>query len=274
MSSAERLEPDRVTVRPLGSWADFDACVELQKLTWGPQFTECVPASILMISLKVGGVGAGAFDLAGAMLGFVWGLTGLRHGQLAHWSHMLAVREEAQNLGLGQRLKALQRTLLLELGVERMYWTYDPLVAKNAHLNLNRLGVEVEEYVPDLYRSDTASDLHSGLGTDRFIVRWDLRRTPAAGAAPIGSEALPVTNPDGNPTDLPDLPAVRVAIPTDIMAVKAASHAVGMAWRRSTRQAFLHYLGRGYRVEAFHRDPTANRCYYVVRRASEERPAA
>ena len=64
-----------------------------------------------------------------------------------------------------------------------MYWTYDPLVGKNAHLNLNRLGVKIREYVPDLYRADTASDLHSGLGTDRFIVLWNLR-TPEARPAP------------------------------------------------------------------------------------------
>jgi predicted GNAT superfamily acetyltransferase len=34
------------------------------------------------------------------------------------------------------------------------------------------------------------------------------------------------------------------------------------AWRLSTRRAFEHYLGRGYRVDVFYRDPGEGRCFY------------
>src|SRR5437667_12360654 len=90
-----------------------------------------------------------------------------------HWSHMLAVRERARDAGLGIRLKLYQRELLLKNGVDTARWTFDPLVAKNAHINLNRLGAVVVEHVENMY-GESNSTLHAGLGTDRFVVEWRL----------------------------------------------------------------------------------------------------
>ncbi len=91
---------------------------------------------------------------------------------------MLAVHPAARDLGLGRRLKLYQREQLLPLGVESVLWTYDPLEARNAHLNFNRLGVEVEEYVEEMYADpmggEMGSELARGIGTDRFIVRWEI----------------------------------------------------------------------------------------------------
>jgi predicted GNAT superfamily acetyltransferase len=82
------------------------------------------------------------------------------------------VAPQARDLGLGTRLKLYQRALLLPLGVKVVEWTYDPLEARNAHLNLNRLGAEVVEYVEDMYKGEMGSELARGIGTDRFIVAW------------------------------------------------------------------------------------------------------
>jgi predicted GNAT superfamily acetyltransferase len=173
---------------------------------------------------------------------------------------MLGVHPEARDLKLGERLKQLQRDLLLPLGVKEVEWTYDPLEARNAHLNLNKLGAEIKEYVEDMYAGEMGSELAQGIGTDRFIVRWRIAGPPvekesglppdnAFAAAPIlsvqpGDEAFP----------LPLSPHVRVEIPTDIQAVKAADPDLAAAWRRSTRRAFLHYFARGYQVIAYLRD--------------------
>ncbi|HEY8021682.1 MAG TPA: hypothetical protein VIH93_11300 [Thermoanaerobaculia bacterium] len=280
-----------VTLRPLASAADYAACIELQKETWGQGFAEVVPGVLLKISQKVGGVAAGAFAAedrdaghagdAGRLLGFVFGLTGVRHGHLTHWSHMLAVRPEARDLGLGRRLKLYQRDLLAALGVGEMLWTYDPLEARNAHLNVNRLGVEFEEYVEDMYADESESDLARGIGTDRFIVRWELAGARAARtlageppdfapfrAAPVcnpstGPELPEPSMPSGSP---PDAPRVRIAIPSRIQELKREHPAEAAAWRAGTRRAFESCLARGYRIAAFAGGPAERLAYYGLER--------
>jgi predicted GNAT superfamily acetyltransferase len=248
--------------------------VEIQRQTWGRDFAELVPASILKISQKVGSVAAGAFDSEGTMLGFVFGLTGVRDGnppRLIHWSHMLAVAPAARDLRLGTRLKLYQRELLLPLGVERVEWTYDPLEARNAHLNFNHLGVEVVEYVEDMYAREMGSELARGIGTDRFIVAWPIASDRVydvlAGAAPNDPARFadaPVANLGGAgaETDLPGAPRVRIEIPANVQDLKAQRPDAAFACRLATRRAFQTYLGRGYRVAAFWRDPASGRCFY------------
>ena len=91
------------TIRDLASSEDYGACLALQYETWGNAFREAVPPSILLVSQKLGGVAAGAFDRRGRLLGFVFGMTGVRGGEITHWSDMLAVRPDAQNSGIGRR---------------------------------------------------------------------------------------------------------------------------------------------------------------------------
>jgi chorismate synthase len=260
-----------VEVRPLASAADYDACVELQRLTWGPTYHEIVPASMLKITQRVGGVASGAFTPGGSLVGFVYGVTGTLDGQLVHWSHMLGVHASYRNHGIGRRLKHHQRAVLRDVGVECVYWTFDPLVARNAHLNVNRLGARVVEYVPDMY-GDTGSDLHA-FGTDRFVVSWetaaDREARPAAAVswrdAPIANarpgETLIVADVDGQPV-------IRVEIPRDVEAMRHGALDLARAWRASTRQALVAALAQGYEVASFAREDD-ERCYYVlVRRAA------
>jgi predicted GNAT superfamily acetyltransferase len=251
---------DGVTLRCLSSTEDFEACVDLQRAVWGRDFSDVVPLSILKINQKVGGVSAGAFRIDGRLIGFVWGMTGVRGGRPFHWSHMLGVAPEARDLKLGERLKWFQRDLLLPLGVEEVEWTYDPLEARNAHLNLNKLGVEVREYVEEMYAGESWSELARGIGTDRFIVRWPIasprveafrRGAPAgqdaafAGSPIVGVEAAAEAVP------MPDDAEVRVEIPADVQAIKAERPDLAAAWRTSTRRAFVHYFAHGYRVAAY-----------------------
>lgn len=284
---------DFVEIRPLQSHEDFAACVRLQHLIWGESYNEAVPAVILKIVQKVGGVAVGAFDERGDLIGCVFGITGVDRGKVVHWSHMLAVVPSARNSGIGRRLKEYQRDLLLPLGVEVVYWTFDPLLAKNAHLNLTRLGAQVVEYVPDMY-GRTGSSLHA-LGTDRFIVAWPIgsdqgmeggSQALAGGPRPLEGRpprtaGLPLTESEffletpvvnraanGGPASpgqpLPDLPAVRIEIPTDIDAVRVGSLGLAQRWQASIRRAFLWYLGKGYSVRSFQRDIEDGRCHYLL----------
>ncbi len=262
-------------VRPLVSAADLVACVRLQQLTWGPGYRDTVPASVLKVSQKVGGLAAGAFAVDGELLGFVYGLTGLDpQGRIVHWSHMLAVHPAWRDHGIGRRLKQYQREYLRELGVEVMHWSFDPLVARNAHLNVNVLGARLVEYVPDMY-ADTGSDLHT-FGTDRWVAEWPV--SPLAGALPeavAGHRQAPVWSghSDGaggnggshGEVDAPP-PVVRVEIPLDAETAGPTALPELLGWRQRTRAAFLCLLGRGYGVRSFYRD--AGRCFYVLTRSS------
>ena len=186
-ASPEGMDPASIEIRPLATPKERDACVELQRSTWGDDFSDVIPASILKVSQRIGGVALGAFDRDGALLGFVFGLTGVERGRVVHWSDMLAVAPRARNLGLGRRLKEEQRQTVRQLGADVIYWTYDPSVARNAHLNFNRLGVRLAEYVEDMY-GITDSVLHGGIATDRVIVAWPTHDAEISAAARRGGQ--------------------------------------------------------------------------------------
>lgn len=281
---ADRVLADGTVVRPLMEHGELEACVELQRGVWGRDFADVTSPAILKIVQEVGGVSAGAFSPEGRLLGFVFGVTGIQGGRPVHWSHMLAVVPEARGRDLGFHLKAYQRELLMPVGVELVQWTYDPLVAKNAYLNLVRLGARPVRYVRDYYGSGADSALSVGIGTDRFVVEWRIRearveRILAGDREPLGHEpGAPVANvreagdrgAPGEPVvaEPPSAPAVRVEVPADVQQVRRTSPETASLWRASTRRAFEALLARGFRVEGFERRPgtgrSLGRCFYLL----------
>ncbi|HJU64828.1 MAG TPA: hypothetical protein VJ596_04090 [Gemmatimonadaceae bacterium] len=268
--------PAAVTLRRVETLDELQACADLQEVVWGSSFQGRVPAAVMRVAEHVGGVTAGAFDPEGALLGFVFGLTGPRQGRLVHWSHMLAVLPEVRDRGLGTRLKLLQRELVRQTGAEHMLWTFDPLVSRNAHLNLNHLRTRVVEYVPNMYGEQTGSPLHAGIGTDRLIVRWDVAparsdRDGDSGPVMDDGASLPMVTPEAGDAAaaaaLASAAALRIEIPLDLhrMLMEAPERAV--RWRAYTRAAFLSCLERGHRVRGFHRDLENGRAWYVLARA-------
>jgi len=249
--SNRRASAGEYEIRPLRNQRDLAACVALQSETWGEAYADVVPASMLQVAAKMGGVVTGAFDAQGGLLGFVYGITGLRDGETAHWSHMLAVRKDARDRGIGAALKKSQREELLALGIASVYWTFDPLVARNAHLNINRLGVEVREYVPDFYGA-SKSELHE-LGTDRFVVKWNLHQTNKRCREDGIVAAIESDGQDRR---------AEVLVPSDIDALRSASRETALEWRLSSRRAFLSLFRAGYRVCAF--EPGPERARYVL----------
>ena len=257
-------------IRPFESTDDFRACLALQEETWGEGFSERVSMAVLRVAQILGGVAAGAFRDDGTLDGFVFGMTGPRDGVVVHWSDMLAVRRGIRDTGLGRRLKEYQRTFLLERGIERMHWTFDPLQSRNAHLNFAKLGTVAREYRRDMY-GESDSPLHRGIGTDRFIVLWPLssarveRRLAGQGPDPALAEAArPVlgagSGSDSHPRPGRTLldreePVLRMAIPADIAMIMATDMTLAVAWRAATRQVLTHDLDRGYEVREFERGP-------------------
>lgn len=266
---------EQLTIRPFENNDEVLASVELQKEIWGQDFQLRVAPTILIATPKIGGVVAGAFNPAGELEGFIFGMTGYREGKPVHWSDMLAVREPRRNLGLGTRLKLYQRDQVIRLGVDDIFWTFDPLEALNAHFNMNRLGVRIDRYVKDFYPEDDRSDLHRGLGMDRFIVRWHTgdplpdHDTGGRVPAPEEEKQIPVLN-TGEQGELldkpckPESPVVRVEIPVSIQQMRDTSIEQARRWRENTCSTLLDCQERGYRVTRFYRHSDTQRCFYIL----------
>jgi predicted GNAT superfamily acetyltransferase len=264
-----------VHIRPLTSVEDGRACVELQRHVWGWDQADVVPATLLHVVEYVGGLAAGAFDQHGTLLGFVFGISGVRDGQLAHWSHMLGVRESARNIGVGRMLKEYQRTTLAALGITKIYWSFDPLMAKNAYFNINRLGATVVEYVPDMYGT-TDSPLHYGLATDRLVVCLETTGRPTVPTLVPARDRLPIL------TAFPRLSDITVSIgdrnperalieiPADVLEVIDRSPATAQTWRLAVRDHFQWALSRGYLIAGVQTDTATGRIFYLVSRASSD----
>jgi len=261
-----------LTYRALTSPDDAAACFALQGDIWGSAFDR-VPASLLKVATGIGGLSIGAFDARGTLVGFVFSLAGMRDGEPIHWSHMLGVREDVRGMGVGRHLKEMQRAELARRGIARVLWTFDPLQARNAHLNFNRLGVRLVEYVENMY-GITASPLHHGLATDRLVVM--LPTTPAAerpvtpNGAYTANGATPVLTPFPRPGDITvdlndtSVPVVLIEIPADLQQVTSTTPEVAAAWRMATRASFQRALAHGYDVTGLRRDLTTDRAFYTL----------
>jgi predicted GNAT superfamily acetyltransferase len=264
-----------LTVRSLRTQGDYEQCEELERTTWGESYV--VPSSLVMVVQKIGGVAAGAFDAEGRLVGTVFGLTGWHDEQRVHWSHMAAVRADLRGRGLGRELKLFQRQVVRDQGISTMLWSYDPLVARNAQLNINRLGALPVEYIEDLYGPGSDSKLHRGLGTDRFVVSWPLEETPASAIEDSSAwSAVPSANTDamGAPLvgdfEVPDSELARVEIPVDVQRAKEEAEDAGARWRFCTRRAFQEYFSRGHQVVGFERYAAEGRCAYLLRQEETE----
>lgn len=252
-------ESTGITYRHCESESDYAACIAIQEATWGAD--DVVPPNLLKAARKIGGIVAGAFGPAGEMLGCVFGMTGVRGGDVVHWSHMLAVVPEARGRGIGHGLKIFQRDELTAAGIDRMYWTFDPLEAVNAHFNIQRLGARPSEYVESMYGEGESNPLHQGLGTDRFIVEWvfanPIETRGDASNAPVINQFL-----DAKETgDTPKAPVVRVEVPRNVQQLKGERPDEARVWRAATRQAFQDCLGQGYAVTGFE---LGERSYYIL----------
>src|SRR5919204_4694116 len=164
---------DDIRIRRASGRADYDACVLLQKAVWGLADLEVTSAIQLIATVYAGGSLHLAETAAGEPVGFVYAFAALRGGVPHLHSDMLAVLPDYQSRGAGARLKWAQREEALSRGLGLITWTFDPMQARNAHLNLRRLGAAATEFLPDFY-GITTSALHHGMATDRLLVRWEL----------------------------------------------------------------------------------------------------
>ena len=281
----------RWTPRPLDTPADMAAAEALSTIVWPGTELDVVPGHLLLTIAHNGGLVAGAFD-GDRLIGFVFGFLGLDErwypAKLKHCSHQLGVHPDYRSAGVGYALKHFQRQFVCAQGLDLVTWTYDPLLSRNAQLNIAKLGGICNTYRRNVY-GELRDGLNAGLPTDRFLVDWWLasdrveRRVqgtddrPSTFAGLLASGALMVNPPgpdgaprppssdglDRHPTGAP----VLLEIPADFLALKAADRTLATAWRLGTRAVFEALFAAGLAVTDFVFEPAPlPRAAYVLTR--------
>ena len=239
------MSTDSVLLRRCHGIEDFRACVALQKEVWNFTDAELVPLRMFVVADKVGGQIMGAFD-GDVLVGFALSVPGTRTGHVYLHSHMLAVRKDHRNSGLGRRLKLMQREDALARGIALIEWTFDPLEIKNAYLNIEKLGAIARRYNINQY-GITSSPLQGGLPSDRLIAEWWLKSRRV--------ETLLATG-----KNLPMVAESSIEVPAQIYDWKAAPETRGKAQQvqERNREQFLRAFSRGLAVVGYERDATGN----------------
>lgn len=269
-----------VTVRDLHSPRELEDARRLCDTVWptvggGSQVT----SNLLKAIEHAGGYVVAAYSDDGEPVGAALGFPGRHRDEAGAWeahlhSHMAAVADLWRDRGVGTALKQHQRWWALRHDVPVVTWTFDPLVRRNARLNLLKLGVEVAAYLPDFY-GEMDDEINAGDPTDRLLAWWRVASpravaAAAGGLAPDDAELLraagavdAIAVAEGRPhvVDPGAADVLLVALPPDIVAVRAADPDLAMAWRLAVRAALHPALSRHHRVTGMTGEGA-----YVVRR--------
>jgi chorismate synthase len=255
-----------IVIRDVERVAEMREVETLQKVVWGCEDLDVVPATMLIASREVGAVLVGAYD-GPSLVGFVYGFPAYENRELVHHSHMLAVLPAYRNFHLGYKLKLAQRDRVQAQGIKRITWTFDPLQSLNAYFNFRKLGVVADAYKINFYGETTSSFLHQ-IGTDRLWVTWlvdsqwvnerlqsddlpkhsqvELDQIPAlvrvSNSEPLGYESKGFGEP-----------LIAIEVPGDINALQHQQSNLALRWREATRWAFTMALASGYLVEDCYR---------------------
>ena len=236
--------PEGIAVRPLASLDDARAASALFDRIWGER--RVMGAPLLRAMASHGGQVLGAFD-GEELVGAQAGLVGIVDGRSVLHSHITGVAEEAQGRGVGFLLKVAQREWCLEHGIERVTWTFDPMIARNAHFNLVKLGAVADRFHRDYY-GEMADAFNAGERSDRLEVVWELR------AERVGRALRGETGPPTGGT--------AIEIPADYHALRSEDPDAARTWRDRVADEFAKAFADGLRAVSF--DPTSG---YLLERS-------
>jgi predicted GNAT superfamily acetyltransferase len=222
MSGALFDTPSGATIREVTTVEQaFEASAVLREV-WGGD-RDAMPANVVRALAHSGNYVVGLYDgsrMVGASIAFF-----APPAERSMHSHVTGVLAGDRSRGLGRALKSHQREWALARGVGHITWTFDPLVARNAHVNLALLGTRVTEYLVDQYGAMN-DGVNRGDETDRLMVSWALAAPP-------------------RPSPAPDRVEATVAVPRDIEGLRAESPEQAADWRHRVRDEFLRLLGDG-----------------------------
>jgi len=243
-----------VEIRPLSRLRDAPEILRVMIATWGEH--QLLPQEFIRALQDSGNVPFGAFR-RDEMVGYVLGFLG-HDGEGVHLhSHMLAVVPGERGKGVGYVLKLAQRAAALARGIRVVRWTFDPLLSRNAHFNIAKLGASADRFERGFY-GEMTDLLNRGERTDRLVVRWELDREAGGVAAPEGAQVLRRLGPRERPTPSTVSPPAggpaRVEIPRDYEALRSGDRELAASWRDALAQALEACFAAGLIATGFTSD--------------------
>jgi predicted GNAT superfamily acetyltransferase len=272
-------------IRVLESPEDMTAVEALQRVVWPGSETDVVPLHMLITAIHNGGLLVGAF-VEDELVGFVFGFPGIEFTpdgpRPKHCSHMMGIHPNRRDSGIGFALKRAQWQMVRHQGLDHITWTYDPLLSRNANLNIAKLGGVCNTYRRSEY-GDMRDGLNAGLPSDRFLVDWWIntrrvdRRLSKRPRRPLKlddfskAELQPLYSLQRGSDQLPRPPEhvsplngnlTLAEVPSDFSALKDADFSLARDWRFFTREVFETAFAEGYIVTDFIYDES--RSFYVL----------
>lgn len=233
-------------IRECVTFDELAECVELQRDVFALPEVELSPVRHLVVTKNAGGFVLGAYDDE-LLAGFVLSVPAFLRGRRAFYSHMTAVRPEYQSYGIGARLKWSQRERALAEGVKFVKWTFEPVKARNAYFNLEKLGATISEFQENFYGIDygTAPEVAGqkfGLASDRLFAEWHLESEKVIARA-AGKDYLE-----------PRAPTANIQIMNDWLGLVASDPEKAKAEQLRIREEFKTAFGFGMVCRGFWRD--------------------
>ena len=230
-----------IQVRELDNLQDQDFGRKIFDITWSMDAGTEITPNLLQAMVHSGSYLSGAF-IGNKIVGAAFAFPATNGGLHLH-SHMTAVLPEFRDKGVGYALKIDQWKWAKKKNYSHLSWTFDPLVRRNAKLNIAKLGVDISAYFPNFY-GDMPDALNAGDESDRLMVSW---RTDID--APKARELI----------TKPETADILIEIPEDIVAIRSKNQNESMKWRRQVREQFLTAFEKNGKVVGF----SANNEYVV-----------
>ena len=258
----ENAADAEIIVRDCTTIEEFDQCIALQREAFALPDLEISPRRHLIVTRKAGGWTLGAFA-GDQMVGFVHHLIAVREmKEVIGYSHMMAVAKSHQNRGVGAKLKWAQRARALSEGTTFIKWTWDPMQARNAYFNLNRLGVTVRAYAENFYGTDYSALPQGSMASvsfdsDRLFAGWEL------------DSARVARRGEGRASQPADAPAAKIEIPPDWAALVRDDAVEARREQLRVRAEFEEGFAAGMVCAGFRRDDR-HPCYLLYREVPDD----
>ena len=230
-----------IQLRELVNLQNQDSARRIFDLTWAMDAGTEITPNLLQAMVHSGAYLSGAF-IDNKIVGAAFAFPATNNGLHLH-SHMTAVLDEFRDQGVGYALKIDQWNWAKKQKYSHLSWTFDPLVRRNAKLNIVKLGVDISAYYPNFYGA-MPDALNAGDDSDRLMVSWSTDIN-----APKARELITQPKPDD----------ILIQIPEDIVGIRSKDQSESMKWRRQVREQFLSAFEKNGKVVGF----SANNEYVV-----------